>query len=65
MNVEKPDEMLSLPGPRIVSLPAIRDRRLNDLCLAYMTLACGMRSGQDGSQEKLDVEWLTHVLPPI
>lgn len=39
---EKPYEMLSLPVPWIISVPAIKDCRLNGLRLAKVTLACDM-----------------------
>ena len=57
--------MFSLPGPWIISAPAIRDRRLNDLRLAKVTLARGMRPGQDTSQEQLYIEFRAHVRPPM
>lgn len=61
----EPHEMFSLPGPLIISAPAIRDCRLNDLRLAKVTLARGMRPGQDANQEKLYIELRAHVRPPM
>lgn len=63
--VYKPCEMLSLPSPWIIFLPAIRDLRLNGLRLAKVTLARAMRPGEYARQEQLHIEWLAHARPPM
>lgn len=47
--IEEPYEMLLLPGPRVVSLPALIDCGLDNLRLGKMALTGGMRSSQHAS----------------
>ena len=57
--------MLLLQGPWIIFVPAIRDRCLNGLSLTKVTLARGVRPGQNTPEEQLYIEWLVHALPPM
>lgn len=57
--------MLSLPVPWVISVPAIKNRLLNGVCLAKVTLACSMRPAQHPCQKNLHIEWLAHARPPI
>lgn len=53
---EKPNNMLSLPSPRCLSLPTLRDFSLDYLRLAYVALPGYVRAAQNASQEQLHVE---------
>jgi hypothetical protein len=65
MVIQKPGKMLSLPGSWVVPLPAFIDCRMDHLCLTKVTLAGGMRPGQNTSQKQPYIERLSHDRPPM
>ena len=62
---EKPEHVLDLPGPGIVSLPSLLNGRLHDSGLAQVALLRGRRASQDAAQEQRHIEGLGHALPPM
>ncbi len=50
--------MFQLPGPGIVSLPSLLNRRLHDSGLPQVSLLSDLRAGQYAAQEQRHIEGL-------
>lgn len=62
---QKPAHVLSLSGPRAVSLPALLDRRLRDLSLSEVPLLRALRAALNAGQEQRHIKGFAHDRPPM
>ena len=62
---KKPAHMLELPGPGIVSLPALLNGRLHDSGLPEVALLGDLRPSQYAAQEQRHIERFGHARPPM
>lgn len=60
----KPLQMLELPAPRVVALPALLDRYLDEACLVDVPAPGGVGAFKHRSQKQLHIVGRLHTFAP-